>query len=140
MVQQLKKIRKIQIDKTVKDPTELKKQLKEQRKYYEDDYEYLEAMRECIMEDFPLDTLKRIVGNKKEHKKVHLLLDSTKNLSLQNFDQEYMKVKHLKARYDTAEFLEKVDDLFVSLVVEVDTLLFGKNFYKEDKSICHYVD
>lgn len=138
MKRNYKKKKSLELDVKNKSRDEIIKKLQDARANCEDDDEYIRLVRDYIYEYYDPKKIKEIIGTKNMTDPLYKLLEGfgVNGLSASNLPKEYLKYQCNK--YDVSDFLEDIDELLVSLVVEVDTLLFGKNFYKqEDKSLCH---
>ncbi len=134
MKRQINKKRVLNLDVKNKSKSEIMKKLHDAREKCIDDDEYIQLVRNYINEYYDNKRIKEIIGTKNMSDPLYKLLEGfgVNGLSVSTLPTEYLKYKC--GKYDASDFLEDIDELLVSLVVEVDTLLFGKNFYKEEIS------
>lgn len=132
MKRQINKKRVLELDLKNKSRDEITKKLQDARKKCRDDDEYIQLVRNTIYEYYDPKRIKEIIGMKNISDPLYKLLEGfgINGLSASNLSQQYLKYQC--GKYEVSDFLEDIDELFISLVVEVDTLLFGKSINKED--------
>lgn len=128
------KSKELKIDRTVKNPVELKKQLADERKRIGKDYDYKNAVFAFIREKYSAEQLEKVAGGRKNLKPVDKLIYgmNKESMSVANMEQQYLQ--YVRQGRDVSDYLEMLDNFLVSLVIEVESYVFGeeKNYYKED--------